>query len=80
MNITKEHVEAAVLGGLALLDPEQDPLTVYRKHGSGLLILRSLLEAIAAGQVMLQQPQMEPPSGAELPSEDLRPGGTDPDD
>lgn len=80
MNVTKEHVEAAVLAGLALLDPDQEPLAVYRKHSSGLIILRTLLEGIASGQVMLRQPQMEPPAGAELPSEDLKPGGTDPDD
>jgi hypothetical protein len=88
MNLTREHVVAAVEAGLALTDPEQDLLQVYRRHGNGLSILRAILENISTGQIVLSSPQ--PPQGAELPDaikqamgqdpEDLTPGGTNPDD
>jgi hypothetical protein len=82
MNLTKDHVVAAVDAGLALTDPDQDLLQVYRRHNNGISILRAILENIGTGQIVLSSPQ--PPPGAELPPvpapEELSPGGTNPDD
>ena len=84
MNLTREHVVAAVDAGLALTDPDQDLLQVYRRHVGGISILRAILENISTGNIVLSSPQQQPPPGAELPPgltpEDLNPGGTDPDD
>lgn len=54
--INKEQVYAAVSAGVALLDPEQEILEVYRKHGGGLMVLRQLLLEIGNGNIALTQP------------------------
>lgn len=75
MQLTKDHVVAAVNAGLAMTDPEQDLLEVYRRHGSGILVLRQMLEGIGMGRIVLQSPQ--PPAGAELPPSDEDTGDVD---
>jgi hypothetical protein len=54
--INKEQVFAAVNAGIALLDPEQEMLEVYRKHSGGLMVLRQLLLEIGNGNIALTQP------------------------
>jgi hypothetical protein len=82
MNLTSETLEQAVVAGLAMTDPKQDLLQVYREHVVGISILRMLLQGIYDGQIVLSGSQ--PPAGAQLPTdmqpEDLKPGGTDSDD
>ena len=91
MRLTEQHVQQAVTAGLALTDPEQELLDVYRKHGQGLTILRTVLEAMAMGQIVLTQPAPPtPPEGLpgvppadpepDIDPEDLKPGGTNGDD
>lgn len=67
MNLTQEHVSQAVIAGLDLLDPNKELVDVYRRHASGLVILRTVLEAIGAGQIVLTQPT--PPPGAQTPAD-----------
>ena len=68
MRLTKEHVEQACLAGLNLTDPDTDLMQVFRKHASGILVLRAILEEILQGKIALQPaveraepPQVEPP-------------------
>lgn len=69
MQFTQEHVQMAVEAGLALTNPESDLLEVFRKHGGGVSLLRSLLAGIANGQIALapatQQGDPEPPKEPE---------------
>lgn len=82
MNLTSETLEQAVVAGLAMTDSKQDLLQVYRQHTVGISILRMILQGIYDGQIVLSGTQ--PPEGAELPTdvppEDLKVGGTNPDD
>lgn len=102
MNLTRDMVVAAVDAGLALTDPEQELLNVFRKHNQGLTILRAILENISTGNIVLSSPKPpeQPPADGipehvkaalakkaqegepegELEGEDLKPGGTNPDD
>lgn len=82
MNLTSETLEQAVVAGLAMTDPKQDLLQVYRQHTVGISILRMILQGIYDGQIVLSGTQ--PPPDAQLPTdvppEDLKVGGTNPDD
>lgn len=64
MQMNRDQVAAAVNAGLALTDPESDLLDVFRKHASGIMMLRGLLQAIGTGNVALEpvkQPEAEKP-------------------
>lgn len=90
MNLTKEHLVQAVNAGLALTDPDQDLIDVYRRHGQGLTILRAVLDGMATGQLVLSgAPEPAPPPDFQLPNDpdgalkegmdpdELKPGGSD---
>lgn len=70
MQLTKDHVIAAVDAGLAMTDSEQDLLEVYRKHGSGILILRQMLSGIGAGNIVLTSPTPPGPTPEDPPGDD----------
>lgn len=93
MNLTSETLEQAVQAGLAITDPKQDLLQVYREHTVGITILRMLCGSILAGEIVLSS--TAPPAGAQLPDgvvppmtgdvgglddDDLKAGGTSSDD
>ena len=52
MNLTKEQVTAGVEAGLALTDPSSDLLHVFRRHAGGIMILQTLLTALAKGEIV----------------------------
>ena len=61
MQMNREQANAAVNAGLALTDPEEDLLDVFRKHSQGIFLLRALLQALASGQVVLSSPEQTEP-------------------
>jgi hypothetical protein len=61
MQMNREQATAAINAGLAVTDPESDLLDVFRKHASGIILLRGLLNALATGQIILSQPDAEEP-------------------
>ena len=69
MQLNKQQLVAAISAGLALTDPDSDLLGVFRRHASGILLLRAILENVGAGKLVLSPAE----DGKEDPSYD----GTD---
>lgn len=69
MQLNKQQLVAAISAGLALTDPDSDLLEVFRRHASGILLLRAILENVGAGKLVL--------SPAEDGKERSSYGGTD---
>ncbi len=60
MNLTKEQVTAGVEAGLALTDPSSDLLHVFRRHAGGIMVLQTLLTALAKGEIVFSQAEPKP--------------------
>lgn len=65
MQMNREQVAAAINAGLALTDPEADLLDTFRRHASGVLLLRGILQGVAVGNIMLQPVPQEQGPGLE---------------
>jgi len=90
MNLTTEHLSAAMKAAIALTNRDDDRIMVPMKHVDGAMVLNTIAQAILRGDFALvprqvmeesnQQAAIAKAEAAEFDEADLKPGGTDPDD
>lgn len=88
MNLTTEHLAAAMQAAIALTNRDDDRIMVPMKHVDGAMVLNTIAAAILRGefalvprQVMEESKQAAAVAEAEaIDPDDFKPGGTSSDD
>lgn len=65
--MNEPQIKVAVAAGLALTDPNTDLLDVFRKHATGVLMLRQLLIEIGSGTIAIST-TMQPDATPQVPN------------